>query len=167
MDIVGGIAAASQALGIAKALRGIEKDYDAATYKAQIADLINALTDARIALADAKEVMADRDKEVERLKSNFAVKATLVKADGDYEFFADEDGNPVGYPTCPTCQPVRGLVVQLKQKGHSQSAWCPVCSNSFGPVECFLPKGSAYRTVAEKENAEYERLMSNLNSDRY
>lgn len=50
MDIVGGLAAASQALGIAKALRGIEKDYDAATYRAQIAELIDALTDAKLAL---------------------------------------------------------------------------------------------------------------------
>ncbi len=35
MDIGAGIAAATQTIGIAKRLRGIEKSYDAATYKAQ------------------------------------------------------------------------------------------------------------------------------------
>jgi hypothetical protein len=82
MDIASGIAAVTQGLGIAKALRGIEKTYDQATYRAEVAEVIEsltnaklALTDAKLALAEANEGLAKRDREIERLNA-FAIVAS-------------------------------------------------------------------------------------------
>jgi hypothetical protein len=55
MDLIQGLAAASAAIGIAKDLREIDRSVDEASYKLKIAELISALADTKIALADAKE----------------------------------------------------------------------------------------------------------------
>ncbi|WP_295322366.1 hypothetical protein [uncultured Sphingopyxis sp.] len=145
--------AVTQGLGIAKTLRGIEKDYDAAAYKAQIADLINALTDAKLALADAKERAADRDKEIEGLRSAFEAKGNLVKGDGDYNYFAGDDGKPIGFPLCPSCD-ADGRIVQMKQDGPTQTARCPTCDKSYKPVTCYLIDGDTLRAQELRRQAE-------------
>lgn len=43
------------------ALRAVEKSFDAATYKVQIAGLMMALSDARIELVAAREAAAEKD----------------------------------------------------------------------------------------------------------
>lgn len=159
MDIMSGIAAATQAIEIAKTLRGIEKEYDAATYRAQIAELIDSLTDAKLALSDAKETIAHRNGEIERLKASFQTRAKLTKGEGDYDFMADEHGKPLGYPVCPKCENIEGRVVQLKEHELSGTGRCPVCASIFRPVVCYLPQGSGFRTKQEKEEAEWDARM--------
>ena len=146
MDIASGIAAVTQGLGIAKALRGIEKTYDEATLKARIAEVIESLTDAKLALAEAKEDMAAKDKEIERLKAAFEAKAKLVKGPGDYEYIADEEGRPIGYPICPKCHETDGRILQLKQNIKHNAGQCPVCEKEYKPVTAFLhyEGGAAY-----------------------
>lgn len=163
MDVISGLAAASQALGIARGLRTIEKGYDAATYKAQIADLINSLTDAKIALSDAKDTLAERDKEIARLKANFELKSGLVKGIGDYNFLANEDGRPVGYPVCPKCENVDGRIIQLKEHEASGKARCPACSDVYNPVVCYLASGG-YATKQEREKAEWDAIIARSSS---
>lgn len=150
MDIVSGIGAVTSALGIAKTLRGIEKTYDEATYKAQVADLINALTDAKLAMAEAKEDLAGKDKEIERLKASFEQRGNLYDGPGDYKFFTGDDGMPRGYPICPHCEAKEGRIVQLKQDNVIIQAKCPVCSNVFRPVECFVPQSAGGPTTLRK-----------------
>jgi hypothetical protein len=108
MDIFAGIAAATEALKIAKALRSIEKDFDAAAYKTQITDLIISLTDTKLALSEAKDQLSERDQEISRLKANFEEKSNLIKGLGDYSYKTDINGNPQGYPVCPRCEEVEG-----------------------------------------------------------
>lgn len=165
MDITGGIAAATQALGIAKALRGIEKEYDAATYKAQIVDLINSLTDAKLALSDAKDGIAERDREIERLRANFDAKSALVKGQGDYNYLTDDNGKRVGYPVCPKCEQVEGRVIQLKEHEFSGKSRCPACLEVYHPVISYLPQGSGFETKQDKEGAEWRAV--NDDSRRY
>ena len=134
MDIGSGIAAATQALGIAKTLRIIERNYDEATYKAQVSELICALSDAKLSLSDAKEELAKKNKEIEKLKSSFEVRETLIKGPGDYKFLTDSEGGAVGFPVCPRCEAADGRIVQLKQDQIIIQAKCPVCSTIFRPV---------------------------------
>jgi soluble cytochrome b562 len=51
-----------------KAIQEIEKNLDAATYKAKVAELMSAVADAKIALVDAREEVASKNKEIGRLK---------------------------------------------------------------------------------------------------
>lgn len=154
MDIAAGIAAATEALGIAKALRAIERNYDEATYKAQVSELICALSDAKLSLSEAREKLADKDKEIEQLVQSFEARADLVKGPGDYKYFVDVSGNPLGFPVCPTCE-AKGRIIQLKQDQIIIQAKCPVCSTSFRPVECFLPHSAGGpATLLEQEGLE-------------
>lgn len=160
MDIAAGIAAVTQGLGIAKAMRTIEKAYDEATFKAQIAELIGSLTDAKLTLAEAKDEMAAKDKEIERLKAAFEAKAKLIKGPGDYEYIADDEGRPLGYPICPRCHETDGRIVQLKQNVKHIAGQCPVCEKEYKPVTAFLhyDGGTAYT----KQN-EFDDKMAEMN----
>ena len=58
MDLLTGLTAANQAIGIVKDLREIDQSVDEASYKLKLAELSSALADAKLALADAKVEMA-------------------------------------------------------------------------------------------------------------
>lgn len=69
MDLMSGLAAASQAIQIAKDLRGIDRSIDDAGYKLALADLTEKLADTKIALSQAKELIAERDEQIRELKA--------------------------------------------------------------------------------------------------
>ena len=163
MAIIEGISAVSTALGIAKTLRDIDKNYDAVTYKAQMADLVGALTDAKLALADAKEQIAEQAKEISGLKASFEAKCSVVKGHGDYHYISDDQGNPLGYPICPKCE-ITGMIVQLKEWERSGNGQCPHCSKIFNPVVCYLPYGNAHLTKQDKESYEWDSATNANNS---
>ncbi|RYD86679.1 MAG: hypothetical protein EOP50_22050 [Sphingobacteriales bacterium] len=152
MDISSGLAAASQAIGITKTLRSIEKDYDAAAYKGQIAELMLAVADTKMALSDARDAIADRDKEIARLKVTLAEKATLTKGLGEYQYHTDDDGHPFGYPICPKCEVVDARIVTLKQNKKHWVGACPVCATVYDPVAYYLPyTEGGPRTALERD----------------
>lgn len=161
MDIAAAIGAVSQGIGVAKALRTIDKAYDEATYRAQIADLMNALSDAKLALINAKETLSAKDEEIARLEAAFEQHAALVKGDGDYDYYGDEGGRPKGFPVCPKCHNVDRKLVQLKQDGTYNSAKCPVCATAYKPVTNYLADGL---TAAEQRRQNMEASMSRHNS---
>lgn len=164
MDIITGITAISNGLGIAKALRGLEKNYDAATYRAQIADLIDALADAKLALSDAKEKQSDNSAEIARLKAAFETKSSLIKGEGDYNFLSADDGNPIGYPVCPKCEVLEGRISQTKEHQYSHTSRCPACETVYNPVVCYLPQNSGYKTKQDKEKARMNAAMDQSRS---
>lgn len=165
MEILAGIAAAKQALDIARAMRGLEQSFDQATMKAKLVDLIDALSDAKLALTDAKEDLAERDNTIATLKANFELSGALIKADGDYEYFTGPNGKPLGFPVCPSCR-IEGSIVQLKQDGASFDARCPKCKTKFSPVTCYLPPEDTDATLRGKEkriaDEKYRRGLEGL-----
>jgi hypothetical protein len=48
-----------------KAIQEIDKNLDAAKYKPKVAELMSAVTDAQIALVDAREEVASKAKEID------------------------------------------------------------------------------------------------------
>jgi predicted nucleic acid binding AN1-type Zn finger protein len=67
MDISTGLTLLSQATGIVKNLREIDKGFDLAALKAQMADLYGTLADVKIALSDARETLHERDRKIKEL----------------------------------------------------------------------------------------------------
>jgi hypothetical protein len=67
MDIMTAIAAVSHALDAAKKLREIEKDFDAAAYKLQVAELASTLADAKLALTEIRGEIVAKGAEISRL----------------------------------------------------------------------------------------------------
>lgn len=72
MDIATGLTLLSQATGIVKNLREIDKGFDAAALKAQMADVYGALADVKIALSDARETIQERDQTIKELENKIA-----------------------------------------------------------------------------------------------
>jgi hypothetical protein len=163
MDIVGGIAAAKGAIDIAAALRRAEKNLDVATYKSQLSDLMEKLTDARLALVDAKEALADSDVEIDRLKRAFRERASLIKGDGDYSYLTNDDGERTGLPICPKCEALHNRHIQLKQCVKLDVAKCPACDSEFCPVTCYVSPsengGIETTTVVQYREAERQRQV--------
>ncbi len=138
MDLVAAAGGLSHAINIAKTVRDADKALDKATLKAQMADVMDKATDAKFALSEAREQIANRDAEIARLRAAFEERVDLVLGDGDYKFRTNENGDAIGYPMCPKCETLDGRIVQLKQHRHGLAAQCPACSSVFEPVACYV-----------------------------
>ena len=138
MDIITGIAAASQALDAVKKLRDLEKNFDAAVFRMEIANLMIALSDAQIALVEAKQTIQDRDAEIRRLTEVQSGKMPVVKHMG-YSFGIDPNGRPIGLPFCRTCEQRTGEQNQLSEMGH-RTILCSVCHSIASDAPTALPQ---------------------------
>lgn len=142
MDLVSSISAATKALETLKIMRDIDKQFDAATYKAKIAELMSTVSDLKLALIDAKEAFASQAAELKKQKENFryAVEETVVVRGKRYE--KGKDGNPQGMPFCERCERVEGKLLKLAgtRGKDGYKAKCPECGADYG-----LEHGYTYR----------------------
>lgn len=97
MDVIGGLAALSQAIGIAKDIIEIGRTYDEATFKLKMSDLTPSLADAKVALSDARIELSEKAEQISTLQNEL----DLV-LNGDF---------------CPKCR--KGRMQLIKTKGHS------------------------------------------------
>lgn len=72
MDIPAALTAVSAALGIVKQVRDIDKDYDTALLKSQMAELYMGLADVKMALTDARQEIHDRDQAIRELEEKLS-----------------------------------------------------------------------------------------------
>jgi hypothetical protein len=72
LDIAAALAMLGQATGIVKDLREIDKGFDLASLKAQMADLYGTLADVKIALSDARELVHVKDRKIKELEDKIA-----------------------------------------------------------------------------------------------
>lgn len=141
MDIIAALSAIGNGITVARTIRSIDKDFDAATFKMKIAEIMESLAEAKMALTDAKEALRERDEQISQLKASFQQRQALVVGRGDYKYIVDDAGAPHGYPICPKCEQTEGKIIQLKQKGNAQSrACCPVCGSDYHPVHSATPE---------------------------
>lgn len=128
MDIASGLAAASQALQIARGLRELDKAYDQVTLKGQIIDLMDKLQDVRGALQDAREALTERDALIAQLRSAKNKKEAAIEKNG-YLYREDplNPGEPTGYPYCRRCDEVDGRMVLCTESEKGRYAVCPQC----------------------------------------
>lgn len=73
MDIAAGLALLGQATGIVKNLREIDKGFDVAALKSQMAELYGTLADVKILLSDARETIHERDQKIKALEEKISV----------------------------------------------------------------------------------------------
>jgi hypothetical protein len=136
VDIMTALATAGQAIKLVQDLRGIDKAVDAAEYKIKIADLTEALANLKHALIEAKDDLATKDVEIDRLKNQLRRKAALVEH-GGYSYDKAKNGKPKGSPYCPVCEQKEGLLFHLSPPPHGMSmSTCPNCKAMYS-VERF------------------------------
>ncbi len=69
-EIVTGLAAANQAVGLVKELREIDRSVDEAGFKLKLADLTQLLADAKIALSEANLALNEKDTKIRQLQED-------------------------------------------------------------------------------------------------
>lgn len=127
VDIMTALATATQAIKLAQDLRGIDKAMDAAEYKLKIADLTGALSDIKLALTDAREELASKDAEIEKLTKALKRVADVVEYQG-YKYDKGPEGKPRGAPYCPVCEQ-KGMLIHIAKVLHAKQ--CPHCKGFF------------------------------------
>lgn len=112
---------------------------------------MSSLADTKLALTEAREVMAGKDAEIAALRDSFAAQGNLIVGDGDYKFPSSENGKPLGYPVCPKCE-LDGKIVQLKQNVEIIQARCPACLTEYQPVTCYLAPEDGDATLRSRQD---------------
>lgn len=153
MPIVEAIAAVSQALDVVKGMRAVEKSFDAATYKIQIADLMTALSDAKLELVAARDAATAKDTEFERLKATLAGQAELVDGRGGFKYRANADRQPSGLPVCPTCEHRDGRLTFTVKDDSPRKVRCPVCTSRFDGVAIYATLPANEPTTLEEDQS--------------
>jgi hypothetical protein len=95
MDIAAGLTLLAQATGIVKDLRAIDKGFDVAVLKSQMAELYGTLADVKIALSDARETIHDKEQKIRELEGRIS---TLTSGEA-----------------CPLCNEGRLVVVASRE----------------------------------------------------
>lgn len=102
MDVLGGIAAATEGLKLVNELRKIDKEVDKAELKLRLVDLADKLLDAKQALQDAYENQLSLRHEIDDLEAKLKLRASLQDENGLlYEL--KDDGTKAGEPYCNLC----------------------------------------------------------------
>jgi hypothetical protein len=173
MEIAVAITAVANAIKITKALKSIENSYDQAELKARIAEIYEGLSDAKLALIDAREDIAGLKKENSRLKKIKIERERLVQGQGGYRYFSGLNGYPNGYPVCPKCEQIDARLILLVRNFHIDAAKCPACSNEYRPVSEYIASSDGnqpttqiqvYEKAKEVSSRKITEQLRNLNN---
>jgi hypothetical protein len=132
MDIVTTLSSIKTAYDLAKDLKETKSLMDNADINLKVADLVVALADARIDLAEIKNQMIEKDKEIEELKEHLEKKDSIKFEDPFIFRIINEKKEEIPY--CPKCYHSNSnLVPLLSKEGFSKgSHQCSVCESWYG-----------------------------------
>src|SRR5262245_53718421 len=131
VDIPVLLTAITQAIGIAKAVREIKGDFDQAELRAKMVEVMETLSDTKVALIEAGDEMREKDKEIARLREAFARREDTVEH-GGYRFLKNSKGNPRGRPICTRCYEVDARIMMTSRTdGERGTVVCPQCKTVY------------------------------------
>lgn len=140
MDIAAGIAAATQALSLAKAIAETPGIVEKAELKLQIAELYTVLSDTKLSLVDAGTEISKRGAEIKRLNELLDYKANLLRSGSAY-FETDDGGKATGDPFCQHCWETKHQLVHIHRSPSSGRTYtCPSCITDFRSADVKLPE---------------------------
>lgn len=135
MDIMTTIAAISKGLDVLKALKDINQEFDRATYKGQIAELMSTLAEAKLSLLDARDELRAKDTEISALKDTFSFVAEKTVVVRGMRYEKTPDGGPEGMPFCDRCEKIDGKLIRIAGTSTSKDGYkavCPQCKADYG-----------------------------------
>ncbi len=130
IDIAVAVGSVKSAIEIAKLLKDSTNSFDKAEIKLQLAELISSLADAKMQIAEIREVLIESDKEKKELEKKLNQKENLF-FDRPYYLIQQKDDNKTDGPFCQICYDNHQKLIRL----HDSSilgAWnCPICNQNF------------------------------------
>lgn len=134
MDVIGGIAAATEGLKLINELRKIDKEVDKADLKLRLVDLADKLLDAKQALQTAQETEFELRAEIAKLGEKLELKARLKDQNGQL-FELDNEGNGIGALYCNLCYVKEEKLYRLRHFEAKQGSYahyhCDNCNTNI------------------------------------
>lgn len=148
LQITSAIVGIKNAIDIAKAIKDSSASLEKAEINFKIAELINALADAKIGIATIQEAMAEKDSEIKRLKTELETRRNMVW-ESPYYFLKNEEGKDGPY--CQKCYDSNRKLIRLQLPG-SKGLWvCNECDSRY--------KDSNYVEIAHVSMQRRERFI--------
>ncbi len=130
-SIVSALSGIKTATDIAKLIKDAGLSLEAADHKLQIAELVGALADAKMALVEIQETINEKDSEINSLKDSLQTKLLLIRHNDSY-YEKDENGKASGQPYCSLCLEKNNLNVHINQNPKQRNmSICPSCKSEF------------------------------------
>ncbi|RXH04917.1 hypothetical protein [Bradyrhizobium vignae] len=130
MDIMSALSVGTKALEALKAIKDIEKDFDAATWKAKVAELMSDVADMKMALVEANDKIAELEKRAADLTAQVTFKAENTVYENGFLYEVFQDGDVAEFPFCQHCM-TDGRHVRIARAPGGASAICPSCKTHF------------------------------------
>ena len=128
-SIVTALSGVKAATDIAKLIKDSGISLEAADHKLQIAELVGALADAKMALVEVQDTIRLKDEEIASLNEALKIKKSLVRHNDSY-YETDENGNPVDAPYCSHCLETKNVAVHINQHPvNRRTSVCPSCKS--------------------------------------
>lgn len=141
MDIVAAITTTTAALKIVREVRELDAAFDKAVLRSQMVDLMDKLSDVKVALIDAQDELREKDAALAKAKSAFETKASAIWKSGFlYMESPEEPGEPYGYPYCKRCDEVDGRLVTTANSMKERGCVCPQCKAVYIDPQRYLLK---------------------------
>ena len=116
----------------AKGLLDIKSIAESAEARMAIAEMQNVLADTKGELSDLKLELQSKDEVIRGLEEKLAERTKLVRHNEKF-YEADENGKPVGDPYCPRCWEVDAMKVHLTYRNKTYVV-CPACEKKFPKI---------------------------------
>ena len=130
MDIITALSLGTKTLEALKAMRDIEKNFDAATWKAKVAELMSDVADMKMALVEANDKIAGLEKRVADQTEQLTFKAERTEYKDGFLYEVFEDATVAEFPFCQNCT-TSGKYVRIIRGPGGNSAICPSCKTHF------------------------------------
>ena len=132
-SILGSIKTATD---IVKLIKSSDISLEKAETKSKLADLISALADAKIEVAELQNLISEKDEKIKKLEKALEIKQKL-RYEAPYYWL--DDGPKKEGPFCQACYDTDGKLIRLQ--GNREGSWCcKACKNFYTDSSYSPPK---------------------------
>jgi len=125
--IAAALSSIKAATDIAKLIKGSSTSLEQAEIKLKLAELVSALADAKIEIAQIQEVLLEKDGRIKDLQESLDVRQRLTWEQPYY--WLDNNGVKVG-PYCQQCSDNDRKLIRLQSNGNG--SWsCRTCQSNY------------------------------------
>lgn len=127
-SITAALSSIKTASDIARIIKDSGASLEAAETKMKLAELISALADSKIEIANIKEILLTKDAEIQALKDQLEMKNKVVWEEPYYFLITDTDKKDGPY--CQKCYDTDKKLIRLQSL--NRGIWkCEACQNTF------------------------------------
>jgi len=115
------------ATDLARLIKESSSSLDKAEVKLKLAELVSALADAKVEIAQVQKVLLEKDKQIRDLTATLSIRGRLIW-DRPY-YWLEETGEKDG-SYCQQCYDNNSKLIRLQS--HGDGSWsCNTCNKSF------------------------------------